>query len=183
MAHVFAAFCDAIKVRTGASIGQISPQADPLEAIQYLLGLGIGKQHGPVFAHMDQDVWGQGIATLADLFGRHCFRPKAEDHARWNVKFATGGYGKSAQGQGLQQAGIGLGELGQINAEIGEGEVCNRNTSGQILQIDHGILQLDQLLAPILQVIHRIAGLLFNQVFLASSRDIEQHHPTADALL
>src|SRR6185295_6950381 len=54
---------------------------------------------------------------------------------------------------------------------------------GEILEIDDCVLELEELLAPVLQVVHLVAGLLLDQVLLAGRRDIEQHHAAAHPLL
>ena len=53
---------------------------------------------------------------------------------------------------------------------------------GEVFQVDDGVLQLEQLLAAVLQVVHLVAGLLLDQVLLAGGGDVEQHHAAADAL-
>ena len=53
----------------------------------------------------------------------------------------------------------------------------------QVFQVDDGVLQLQKLLAAVLQVVHLVAGLVLDDVLLAGGRDVEQHHAAADALL
>jgi hypothetical protein len=45
---------------------------------------------------------------------------------------------------------------------------------GEVLQVDDRILQLQELLAPVLEIVHQVAGLLLDQVLLAGGRDVQQ---------
>jgi hypothetical protein len=73
--------------------------------------------------------------------------------------------------------------LRQVDAEVGQRQVGDGDAGGQVFQVDDRVLELEQLLAPVLQVVHLVAGLLLDQVLLARGRDVEQHHAAADALL
>ena len=52
-----------------------------------------------------------------------------------------------------------------------------------VLEVDDPILELEQLLAAILQIVHLVAGLLLDQVLFAGRGDVQEHHPAADTLL
>ena len=71
----------------------------------------------------------------------------------------------------------------QIDAEVGERQVGDGDAAGEVFQVDDGVLELEQLLAAVLQIVHLVAGLLLDQVLLAGGGDVEQHHAAAHALL
>src|SRR5690606_22520594 len=66
---------------------------------------------------------------------------------------------------------------------ISEGKVGNGYAGRQVLEIDHGVLQLEKLFAPVFQIVHGITGLLFDEVLFASGGDVEQNHASTHALL
>ena len=72
---------------------------------------------------------------------------------------------------------------GQVDAEVGERQVGDGDAGGEVFQVDHGVLELEQLLAAVLQIVHLVAGLLLDEVLLAGGGDVEQHHAAADPLL
>ena len=57
---------------------------------------------------------------------------------------------------------MGLGVLRQIDAEICQGEIRDRNASGEVLEVDYRVLELEQLLTSILQIVHRVTRLLLD---------------------
>ena len=73
--------------------------------------------------------------------------------------------------------------LREVDAEVGEREVGDGDAGREVLQVDHRVLELEQLLAAVLQIVHLVAGLLLDQVLLAGGRDVEQHHAAAHPLL
>ena len=73
--------------------------------------------------------------------------------------------------------------LRQIDAEVGQRQIGDGDAGGQVFQVDHRVLELQQLLAAVLQIVHLVAGLLLDQVLLAGGGDVEQHHAAADPLL
>ena len=83
----------------------------------------------------------------------------------------------------LQHARMRLEVLRQIDAEVGERQVGNRDAGGEVFQIDHGVLEFHELLAAVLQIVHLVAGVLLNQVLFAGGGDVEQHHAATDPLL
>ena len=52
----------------------------------------------------------------------------------------------------------------------------------QVFEVDDGVLELEELLAAVFQVVHLVAGLVLDDVFLAGGGDVQQHHAAADAL-
>ena len=72
--------------------------------------------------------------------------------------------------------------LRQVDAEIRERQVGDGDPGGKVFQIDDRILKLEELLAPVFQIVHLVAGLLLDQVLLARGGNIQQHHATADPL-
>ena len=55
-AHVLALLGRLVETGAGAGIGQVAPQAEALEPVEDLLGLGVGQKHRAVVAHMHQVV-------------------------------------------------------------------------------------------------------------------------------
>src|SRR5690606_6600683 len=94
-----------------------------------------------------------------------------------------GGNRAAAQRHALQPRGVRAGVFGEIDAEGGGREVGDGNAARQVFQVDHRFLQLAQLLAAVFQIVHLVARLLLDDVFLAGGGDVEQHHASADALL
>ena len=90
---------------------------------------------------------------------------------------------KVPSGRSSSTPGMGLEVLRQVDAEVGERQVGDGDAGGEVLQVDDGVLELEQLLAAVLQVVHLVAGLLLDQVLLAGGRDVEQHHAAAHPLL
>ena len=70
----------------------------------------------------------------------------------------------------------------QVDAEVGERQVGDGDAAGEVFEVDDRVLELEQLLAAVLQIVHLVAGLLLDQVLLAGGGDVEQHHAAADPL-
>ena len=70
----------------------------------------------------------------------------------------------------------------QVDAEVVQREVGDGDAAAEVFEVDDGVLELEELLAAVFQVVHLVAGLLLDEVFLAGGGDIEQHHAAADAL-
>ena len=181
-AHVLALLGRLVEAGAGSGIGQIAPEAEALEPVENLLGLRVGEQHRAVVAHMHEIVGTERIAGLGAALGGGALGAQAKDDARCDLRFSGGGDRAGAERQTLQHAGMRLEVLRQIDAEVGERQIGNGDTRGKVFQIDHCILELQQLLAAVLQIVHLVAGLLLDQVFLAGRGNVEQHHAAADPL-
>jgi hypothetical protein len=72
--------------------------------------------------------------------------------------------------------------LGEVDAEVGQREVGDGDAAGEVFEVDDGVLQLEELLAAVFQIVHLVAGLLLDDVFLAGGGNVEQHHAPGDAL-
>src|SRR5690606_5514992 len=107
---------------------------------------------------------GRKWVAIADLVGSFSLSAQAKNNAGRYVLVTRCSDGARTQWHVLQNAGVGLEVLGEVDTEVGEGEVGDRNAAGQIFQIDDGILQLEQLLAAVFQIVHRVAGLRLDQV-------------------
>ena len=70
----------------------------------------------------------------------------------------------------------------EVDAEIIQREVRDRDAAAEVFEVDDSVLKLEELLAAIFQIVHLIAGLVLDDVFLAGSRNVEEHHAAADAL-
>ena len=114
---------------------------------------------------MNEEMWRQRIACVSDFLRSGPFRPEAENDAWRDVGIHAGGDCASAQRQGFQLAGMCFEVLRQVDAEIGQRQIGNRHTGGKVFEVDHRVLQLEQLLSSVFQVVHRVAGLLLDQVF------------------
>ena len=67
-AHVLAVLGRLVEAGAGPGIGQVAPEAEPLEPVEDLLGLGEGQQHRAVVAHMHEVVRRERIARLDARF-------------------------------------------------------------------------------------------------------------------
>src|SRR5438128_1313181 len=73
-------------------------------------------------------------------------------------------------------------EGSEVDAEVREREVGDGNSARKVFEVDDGILELEELFTAVLQIVHLVARLLLDDVLLASSGDIEEHHAPADSL-
>ena len=81
-AHVLALLGGLVEAGAGAGIGQVAAEAEPLQAVEDLLGLRVGQQHRAVVAHMHEIVRRERIAGLDAALGRIALGAQAEDDAR-----------------------------------------------------------------------------------------------------
>ena len=169
--------------RHRARVGQITAHAQTFHAVQRVFRLGIGQQHRAMFAHVHQVHGRQWVARVYGFGRRSALGAQAKQDARRHVGVVRGGHSAGTQRHRLQLARVVLQVACQVDTEVGQCQVRDGDAAGQVLQIDHCVLQLEQLLAAVLQVIHRVAGLLLDEVFFTSCRHIQQHHAPAHALL
>ena len=125
---------------------------------------------------MDEVMGAKRIPGFRNSPGGCTLGTQTENNARSDIYLSGSGNGKASRWQRLQYTWVGFQILGKIKANVGQGEVGDGDTGGEILQIDHSFLKLEQLLAAILQIVHLIAGLLLNKVLLTRSGDVETHH-------
>ena len=115
---------------------------------------------------------------------RHALlRLEAEDGPGGHVGARRSHRGTDPERRGFRLAGMGAEPFGQIDAEVGKREIRDRHAGGEILEIDDRLLELEELLATVFQIVHLVARILLDEVFLAGGGDVEEHHPAADALL
>src|SRR5579875_124281 len=119
---------------------------------------------------MDQKMRRQRVSRL-DCFERGLTNgAKAKDNSRRDSGFAVAlgrRHRKGSKRQLLQLVDVILQESCQIDAEVIQRKVGNGNAAAQVFKVDHRILQLQKLLSAVLEVIHLIAGLVLDEVFLA----------------
>ena len=68
----------------------------------------------------------------------------------------------------------------EIDPEVVQGQVGDRHPVGQVLKIDHRVLQLLQLCPAIFEVIHLVVRLELDDVLFAGCRNIKENHPATD---
>ena len=81
-AHVLAVLGCLVEAGAGSGVGQVAPDAEPLQAVERLLGLRERQQHRAVIAHMHDVMRGERIARLDGLQRRLAHGPQAEDDTR-----------------------------------------------------------------------------------------------------
>src|SRR5947209_6358839 len=89
------------------------------------------------------------IARLSRLSCRFADGTQAEEDARCNVGVAYRlhtGDRERTKGQGVQPTWVLLEETRQIDAEVVQRKVSDRDATREIFEIDDGVLQLEQLL-------------------------------------
>ena len=137
-AHVLAVLGHFVEAGAGTGVGQVAPDAKPLQAVESLLGLSEWQQNRPVVA-------------------RHARRSaeRADNRARWpcsaasptarRQKITPGGIadspmlccgrdGKCAKWQPLQPLSVFLEETREVDAEIVQGEVSDRDAAARGLR-------------------------------------------------
>jgi DNA repair exonuclease SbcCD ATPase subunit len=65
----------------------------------------------------------------------------------------------------------------EVNHEVVESKVGDRDPATQILDVDHLFLKSLELPFAIGQIVHLVPPTLLDDVFLTGRRDVEQHHP------
>ena len=81
-AHVLAVLGRLVEAGAGSGVGQVAPDAEPLQAVEHLLGLGERQQHRAVVAHMHEVVRRQRVTRLDRLERRFAHGAQAEDDTR-----------------------------------------------------------------------------------------------------
>ena len=89
---------------------------------------------------------------------------------------------KVPSGSAFELPGVFLEETGQVDAEIVQGQIGDGDAARQVFEVDDGILELEELLATVLQVVHLVAGLVLDDVLFAGGGDVQEHHAAADPL-
>ena len=108
-AHVLALLGGLVEAGAGPGIGQVATEAEPLEPVEDLLGLGERQQHGAVVAHMHEVVRRERIAWLRTLrVGGFALGAQAEDDAGRDLRLGRGRDRAGAERQVFQHAGMGL---------------------------------------------------------------------------
>ena len=95
-AHVLAVLGRLVEAGAGAGVGQVAPDAEPLQPVEHLLGLRERQQHRAVVAHMHEVVRRERVARLDGASAR--LRPSAR-----RQKMTPGGivgFGCSVRGDG-----------------------------------------------------------------------------------
>jgi hypothetical protein len=157
-------------------IGQVAPDAEPFQAVEHLLGLRERQQNRTVVAHMHDVVRSERVTRLDGLERRFSHRTQAEDDAWRNSGFAAalrGGDRKGAERQALQFPGVFLEVAREVDAEVVQGEVGDGDAAAEVFEVDDGVLELEELLAAVFQIVHLVAGLVLDDVFLAGGGNIE----------
>ena len=120
-----------------------------------------------------------GIVALVVLL-------EAEDHAWLHVAaklVGDGGHGVQSRRRVLQRAGMLLGVALELHAEVVEGEIRDRDAARDVLDVEHLALELLELPATVLEVVHLSIALGLQHVLLAGCRRVEQRHAPLHAAL
>jgi len=80
--HVFPALRYLLESGTSAIIGEITAEAQPLQTVQNLLGLGKRQKDGTIIANMYDVMWSERITRLDGLESRIADGPQTEDNSR-----------------------------------------------------------------------------------------------------
>src|SRR5690348_9788686 len=100
---------------------------------------------------------GKGIPWLNGHEGSLALGAEAEDNAERHWVF-IGSVGSNdcigAESLVFQFLDVFSNERSKVDAEVREREVGNGNAAAQVFEIDDGVLELQELLAAILQVVH-----------------------------
>ena len=115
-----------VEAGAGPGIGQVASDAEPLQAVERLLGLGERQQDRAVVAHVHHVMRRQRVAGLDGLQRRLAHGAQAEDDARRDGRFAVAlgrGDGERAERQRFELAGVFLEEAGEVDAEVVQREV------------------------------------------------------------
>ena len=80
-AHVLALLRGLVEAGAGAGVGQVAADAEALQPVEDLLGLGVGQQHGAVVADVHEVVRRERIAAVGGALGRVALGAQAEDDA------------------------------------------------------------------------------------------------------
>ena len=91
-------------------------------------------------------------------------------------------YSKCPEWLPFQFPGVVFEKPRKVDAEVVQRQVGDGDAAAQVFEVDHGVLKLEQLLAPVFQIVHLVAGLVLDDVLFARRGDVEQDHPAADAL-
>ena len=165
----------------GAAEGQL------LEEVQDLAGVGEVEPTLAVVRDIDQVVRGEGVGAVGADLG--VVAAQAEDDAGFQVGppragCRTGrrsGHGEGARGHGLQDLGVLLEILREVHAEVVQRHVRDGDAAAEILHVDHLVLELLELAASVLQVVHLTGIRGLDDVLLAGRGDVEQDHAAGDA--
>src|SRR5208282_6213749 len=130
-------------------------------------------------ADMHKVMWRERVAGFGGLERWLADGAQAKYHSRRNGCFTNPlrrSGGKGAKRQAFQKSEVVPQKARQVDAEVVEREIGDRDAAAKVFQVDDCILHLLELLAAVLQVVHRVAGLLLNKVLFTGRRDVEQHH-------
>ena len=158
------------------------PRADGAHDVERRLGLGVLRHDLAVGRHVhhvvrEDGVRVPGVVALVVLL-------EAEDHPRLHVSaklIGDGGHGVEARWRVLQRAGMLLGVALELHAEVVEGEIRDRDAARDVLEVEHLALELLELLATVLEIVHLAVALYLQHVLLAGGRRVEQRHATLHA--
>ena len=159
-------------------------RADGAHDVERRLGLGVLRHDLAVGRHVhhivrEDGVRVPGVVALVVLL-------ETEDHARLHVAaklVGDGGHGMEARRRVLQRAGMLLRVALELHAEVVEGEVRDRDAARDVLEVEHLTLELLELLAAVLEVVHLAVALRLQHVLLAGGRRVEQRHAPLHAAL
>ncbi len=135
---------------------------------------------------MHQIVGRERISRLRVVASRSSLGAQAEDDAGGHdgiPKPLGGGNRHGTERHPVQLHATPALESSQVHTEVVQGQIGDGDASVDVLHVDDRLLELEQLLAPVLQVVHLVAGLVLNDVLLAGGGDIQQHHAPAHPLL
>ena len=144
LGHVLAVWV-ARSNRGSLGVGQVPAAAELFQTVENLFDLGEREQDAAVFTNMNQVVRGQRVSRLDGRTRRFAFGSETEDHAWRNRRVARagrGGDGEGAQGQVLEPLRVVFEETGQVDPEIVERQVGDRDAAGEVFEVNDRVLEL-----------------------------------------
>ena len=157
-----------IKEIAEVRIRNVLARAENAVDIKNLFGLSKSETDVAVIQHVNQEVWLKWIdpiagsgGCIADLW-RCPILTKAEDYPRSDCLY-SGSAGQRCRGQmaRLPERTICLDIFRQLNSEVVEGKLCERDALAKVIQIKNFISELEKLLIPVFKILaYKIFNLL-----------------------